>query len=201
MIRGNDQVSYANVEYHFGPVGFEYEGEKIKLRQAFAVHIDQSRPRSRGQIRLKSADPNEKVSLEPNLLTHPEDMREMIEGVKKARELFAQSAFDEFRGVELDPGPEVQTDEDIKRWVAATCETDFHLSCSCKMGNDDMAVVDDQMRVHGIESLRVVDASVMPQITSANLNAPTQMIAARAADYILGNPQLEPFEAKFAFQS
>ncbi|MDA9009286.1 choline dehydrogenase [Alphaproteobacteria bacterium] len=200
MIRGNDSVPYANIEYHFGPVGFEFVGTKMKLLQAFVLHIDQSRPRSRGQVRLSSANPYDKASIQQNLLSHPEDMKEMIEGVRKARELFAQPAFNGLSGIELDPGPDVQTDNDLRSWISATAETDFHPSCSCKMGHDDLAVVDDQMRVHGVEGLRVVDASVMPQITSANLNAPTQMIAARAADYILGKEQLAPVHARFAFQ-
>ena len=200
LIRGNDETPYPNLQYHFGPVGFEYEGEKIKLRQAFALHIDQLRPKSRGHIALKSADPAAKPIMHFNYLSDPHDMKEMVEGIHKARDLIAQKAFDEFRGVEIDPGPDVKTDKDIERAVRNMTTTDFHPCSTCRMGNDASAVVDPQMRVHGIEGLRVVDASVMPQIISANLNAPTQMIASRAADYILGKPQLPPFEAKFAFR-
>ncbi len=125
----------------------------------------------------------------------------MVSGFKKARELISQPAFDEFRGVELTPGPKVQSDAQIIDFIRSAAETDYHPSCSCAMGNDEMAVVDDQMKVRGIEKLRVVDASVMPQIISGNLNAPTQMIAARAADMILGREQLKPVKAKFAFES
>jgi choline dehydrogenase len=124
----------------------------------------------------------------------------MINGVKKARELIAQPAFDEFRGRELMPGPSVQSDQDIERFIRAAAETDYHPSCTCAMGTSDMAVVDEQMKVRGIDNLRVVDASVMPRIVSGNLNAPTQMIAARAADMILGIPQLKPLKTRFAFQ-
>ncbi len=200
LIRGNDETRYPNLQYHFGPVGFEYEGEKIKLRQAFALHIDQLRPKSRGHVTLKSEDPSAKPIMHFNYLSDPHDVKEMVEGIHKARDLIAQRAFDEFRGVEIDPGPDVKTDKDIERAVRNMTTTDFHPCSTCRMGNDAGAVVDPELRVHGIEGLRVVDASVMPQIISANLNAPTQMIASRAADYILGKPQLPPFEAKFAFQ-
>jgi len=136
-----------------------------------------------------------------NYLQNPEDLSEMVNGFKKARELISQPSFDEFRGVELTPGPQIQTDKQIIDFIKSAAETDYHPSCSCAMGNGDMAVVDDQMRVRGIEKLRVVDASVMPQIISGNLNAPTQMIAARAADMILEREQLSLIKANFAFDS
>ncbi len=196
LIRGNDQVPYANLQYHFGPVGFEYTNNRISLSQAFAIHIDVLRPRSRGQITLKSADPKVHPNLRFNYFQDQGDLLEMVEGVKKARDLVAQNAFDGLRGVAIDPGPEVQSDEDIAAWVKANVETDFHPSGTCAMGHGEMAVVDDQFRVRGIDGLRVVDASTMPMITSANLNAPTQMMAARAADYITGTPQLAPLERK-----
>ena len=128
-------------------------------------------------------------------------MQEIVEGVKKTRELVAQQAFADLCGAELGTSRDAQTDDDIRAWIRSACETDFHPSCTCKMGDGADAVVDSRFRVHGIEGLRVVDASVMPRITSANLNAPTQMIAARAADYIAGKPQLAPIHADFAFQS
>jgi len=134
-----------------------------------------------------------------NFLQEPEDLSDMVNGIKKARELISQPAFDEFRGVELAPGPHVKSDADIVQFIRTSAETDFHPSCSCAMGHGEMAVVDGQMRVRGVEYLRVVDASVMPQIISGNLNAPTQMIAARAADMILGKAQLSPIKASFAF--
>jgi choline dehydrogenase len=149
---------------------------------------------------LKSANPLDKPLITFNYLQHPEDLSEMLNGVKKARELILQPAFDEFRGIELIPGPKVQSDAQIIEFIKSAAETDYHPSCSCAMGNDDMSVVDDQMKVRGIERLRVVDASVMPQIISGNLNAPTQMIAARAADMILGRDQLIPIKANFAFE-
>ena len=201
LIRSSSKAKYPDIQYHFGPVGFEYNGNKISILQAFAIHVDQLRPRSRGQVTLRSANPLDKPLMTFNYLQHPEDLTEMVNGFKKARELISQPSFDEFRGIELTPGPQIQTDKQIIEFIKSAAETDYHPSCSCAMGNGDTAVVDDQMKVRGIEKLRVVDASVMPQIISGNLNAPTQMIAARAADMILEREQLSPIKANFAFET
>ena len=201
LIRSSSKAKYPDIQYHFGPVGFEYNGNKISILQAFAIHVDQLRPRSRGQVTLRSANPLDKPLMTFNYLQHPEDLTEMVNGFKKARELISQPSFDEFRGIELTPGPQIQTDKQIIEFIKSAAETDYHPSCSCAMGNGDTAVVDDQMKVRGVEKLRVVDASVMPQIISGNLNAPTQMIAARAADMILEREQLSPIKANFAFDS
>ncbi|MEP1207734.1 MAG: choline dehydrogenase [Rhizobiaceae bacterium] len=201
LIRGNDSVAYPNLQYHFGPVGVEEVGDKLVLGQAFSIYVDQLRPKSRGRIELKSADPSEKPALHFNYLSKSEDLQELIEGVRKVRELVAQPAFDPYRGEELVPGPSAQSDQEIAAAIRQSTETDYHPCGTCKMEAGGDAVVDSEMRVHGLDALRVVDASVIPQIISANLNAPVQMIAARAADYILGNPQLPPLEARFHFQS
>ena len=200
LIRSSSKAKYPDIQYHFGPVGFEYNGNKISILQAFAIHVDQLRPRSRGQVTLRSANPLDKPLMTFNYLQHPEDLSEMVNGFKKARELISQPSFDEFRGIELTPGSQIQTDKQIIEFIKSAAETDYHPSCSCAMGNGDMAVVDNQMRVRGIEKLRVVDASVMPQIISGNLNALAQMIAARAADMILEREQLSPIKANFAFE-
>ncbi|MEM9332452.1 MAG: choline dehydrogenase [Pseudomonadota bacterium] len=200
LIRGNETVAYPNLQYHFGPVGFEYEGSKIKLRQAFAIHIDQLRPQSRGYIKLKSANPRDKPLMYFNYLSQQSDLDELVEGVHKVRHLVSQPAFDEFRDAEITPGPQVRSTEEIKTAIRKMTITDYHPCGTCRMGFGKDAVVDDQFKVHGIEGLRVVDASTMPQIISANLNAPVQMMASRAADYILGKEQLSPFHAKFSFQ-
>jgi choline dehydrogenase len=135
-----------------------------------------------------------------NYLADEYDLRELLEGFEKINELVEQPAFDELRGARAEPLPEVTSTADISRWIRASASTDFHPSCSCRMGSDDLAVVDAQMKVHGIDGLRVVDASAMPDIVSGNLNAPTQMMAARAADFILGKPPLAPEHAPFHFQ-
>ena len=125
----------------------------------------------------------------------------MVDAVRRIRELIGQPAFDEFRGKELDPGPDAKSDAEIAAFVRRTASTDYHPSCSCKMGTDEMAVVDSNMKVHGIDGLRVVDASVMPDIVSGNLNAPTQMMALKISDHILDRTPLAPFRPRFAFDS
>ena len=199
LISGNADVPYPNLQYHFAPVGYHYDGERIRLTQAFTVNVDQLRPRSKGRVRLASANPEDAPAVRFNYLADDFDTGELVEAVKATRELVAQRAFDAFRGRELAPGPEITADSDIEAWVRATTTTDYHPSCTCRMGGDDRAVVDAEMRVHGIAGLRVVDASVMPQIISGNLNAPVQMIAERAADFMRGREPLAAFHAKFHF--
>ena len=200
LIRGNDHADYPNLQYHFAPTGYEYEGTRIKLLQAFCLQIDQLRPRSHGHIALKSANPNDKPAMFFNYLSDRFDLGELVEGMKKMRELVAQPAFDGLRGREIGLSVDAKTDKEIEEAVRRKVSTDFHPCGTCRMGHDSGAVVDAELRVHGMEALRVVDASVMPRVISANLNAPTLMIASRAADYILGRAQLAPFEARFAFQ-
>lgn len=190
LIRGNASVPYPNLQYHFGPVGFEYSDNRIILNQAFAIHVDQLRPRSRGQVRLATANPADKPALHFNYLSDQSDLAELVEGVRKARDLVSQPGFDGLRGIEIIPGPDTRTEADIANWIRSALETEFHPSGTCAMGHDEGSVVDDQLKVHGIAGLRVVDASVMPRIISANLNAPIQMIAARAADFIMNNAPL-----------
>jgi choline dehydrogenase len=200
LIRSNHHVAYPNLQYHFGPVVFEYHDNSIRLLQAFALHVDQLRPRSRGQIMLASANPVDKPLLNFGYLIDKHDLDELVEGVYRARELVAQRAFEPWRGAELMPGSQVRTESDIGDWVRANVTADFHPCGTCRMGHGPDCVVDDQFRIYGVQGLRVVDASVIPQIPSCNLNAPTQMIAARAADYIADRPQRPPLQARFAFQ-
>ena len=200
LIRSNDDVPYPNIQYHMAPVGIEENGNDLSLYDGFSIHIDQLRPRSRGHVALQSANPTEKPALHFEYLSDPHDLTELIEGVRKTRELVAQSAFDGLRGREISIGDHLETDDEIISGIRATMGTDYHPCGTCRMGTGSDAVVDGELKVHGIDGLRVVDASVMPEILSANLNAPTQMIAARAADFILGKDQKTPFEASFSFQ-
>jgi len=201
LIRGNDDVPYPNLQYHMAPVGIEETGNDLALYDGFSIHIDQLRPSSRGQITLRSANPTDKPALQFEYLSDRHDLCELIEGVRKTRELVAQSAFDGLRGREVAIGSDRQTDTEIAAGIREHLGTDYHPCGTCRMGTGSDAVVDGNFRVHGISGLRVVDASVIPQILSANLNAPTQMIAARAADYILETPQMQPFEASYSFQN
>ena len=199
LIRSSDEVAYPNIQYHFGPVGFAYQGNKISLTQAYSMHIDLLRPRSRGTVKLASKNPFAKPLLNFNYYAHPRDLEDMLQGVQKGRTLFAQSAFDAFRGVSIDPPPSVTETDQLEHWIRSVTETDFHPCGTCRMGVDSDSVVDPEFRVRGFDSLRVVDASVMPRIVSGNLNAPTQMLAARAADYISQTTQLGRIDAEFAF--
>ena len=200
LIKSDDTASYPDLQYHFGPVGFEYTDDKISLNQAFAIHVDILRPKSRGNIRLRTSSPHDKPLLNFNYLDHNDDLEILAKGIHKSRDLVSQPAFKQLAGRELFESAEAQTEADIENWIRHHVETDFHPCGTCKMGADDMAVTDDQGRVHGMEGLRVVDASLFPMIPSGNLNAPTQMLAAKIADKIIGVDPLPPFHAKFAFQ-
>jgi choline dehydrogenase len=200
LIRGNEKVDYPNLQYHFAPISASYQGRKIILSQGFTLQVDQLRPASKGHIALNSANPLDKPAAHFNYLSEAHDLQELLEGYRKINELVMQPAFIAFRGDRTDPVPEIKSASEVENWIRQTASTDYHPSCTCRMGNDDDSVVDTEMKVHGIEGLRVVDASVMPEIISGNLNAPTQMIAARAADFILGNTPLAPEHASFHFQ-
>jgi choline dehydrogenase len=162
------------------------------------AHVCQLRPESRGYISLKSADPLAEPLIQPNYLEAEEDRRALREGVKIAREIFAQPAFDAYRGPELMPGAHITKDDQIDAWIRKTAETIYHPVGSAKMGHDAESVVDPQLRVHGIEGLRVVDASVMPSLVSGNTNAPTIMIAEKASDMILGRAAMLPDHVRVA---
>ena len=199
LIRGNSKIDYPNLQYHFGPVGISEVGGDLNLNQAFSIHIDQLRPRSRGFLALKSAGPNVSPALYFNYLSDEHDLIELVEGVHKARDLVSQSAFNQYRGEELVPGPQARSDNDIRMMIRNLSGTDYHPCGTCRMGTGPDAVVDFALRVHDIQGLRVADASIIPNIISANLNAPVQMIASRAADFILNRPQLSPLYASFHF--
>ena len=162
------------------------------------VHIGPMYSDARGSVRITSTDPAVHPALRFNYLSTPTDRREWAEAIRITRSILNQSAFDEFNGGELSPGPAVSTDEQILQWVARDAETALHPSCTCAMGTGAQSVVDPAtMRVHGLQGLRVVDASVMPYVTNGNIYAPVMMIAEKAADLILGNTPLPPSTAAF----
>ncbi len=154
-----------------------------------------SKPESRGRVRLRSAQAEDAPRMRFNYLQQDSDLRCFRDGARLTREIMAQPAFDPYRGPEIRPGPKLVDDNAIDAWIRETANTQYHPCGSCRMGNGDNAVVDPQTRVHGTERLRVVDSSIMPFITNANLNAPTIMIAEKAADMILGKPALAPSDA------
>ena len=199
FVFGNDQVTHPNLQYHFTPVYSEWQDRKIRLEQGYVLACDQLRPKSRGEIKLRSADPRDRPASHFHYMSHPDDTKELVEALKVMQDLLTQPAFDEFRGERIHPAPKVHSDSELEAWVRTYSSTDYHPSGTCRMGHDDLAVVDEELRVRGVEQLRVVDASVMPDIVSGNLNAPTQMIGERAADYILGKLQLPAEQARFHF--
>jgi len=198
FIRGNEEVEYPNIQFHFLPLAIRYDGSQPSAAHGYQVHVGPMYSNSKGSVKLKSKDPRQYPALRFNYLSTDQDRKEWLEAIRCTRSILNQPAFDEFNGGESSPGPQVQTDQDILDWVAKDAETALHPSCTCKMGTDDMAVVDPaSMKVHGVENLRVVDASVMPYVTNGNIYAPTMMVAEKAADLILGNTLEEPSTAKF----
>ena len=199
LVYGNAEVEHPNLQYHFTPVYSEWQGHRLKLHQGYQLNCDQLRPKSKGEVKLHSRDPRDRPAANFNYLSDSHDVKELIEALRMMDDLLTQSAFDPYRGQRIAPAPAVTSDNDLEAYVRATATTDYHPCGTCRMGDDEFAVVDQEMQVRGIDGLRVVDASVMPNIVSGNLNAPTQMIAERAVDFILGKPQLPAQQARFHF--
>ena len=198
FVRGNKDVAYPNLMFHFLPVAIRYDGTSPNQGHGYQVHIGPMNSTARGSIKLKSADPRVYPALRFNYLSTPEDRREWVEAIRVARHILTQPAFDPYNGGEISPGDKVKTDEEILDWVRRDGETAYHPSCTCKMGTDAMSVVDpNTMQVHGLEGLYVVDASVMPYVTNANIYSPTMMIAEKAADIIKGATPLPPEHTPF----
>ncbi len=201
LVRSHDHAARPDIQYHFGPTGFEEKGSSFRVTQGFSFHIDQLHPKSRGDVRLHPNDVHAAPIITFNYMADPQDMAEMVGGVKQARALTQQAAFKDLNGGEVGAIMDAKTDDEIAEVIRATCATDYHPSGTCRMGYDDDAVVDEWGRVHGVEGLRVVDASIMPTVVSGNLNAPTQMIAARIGDHILGQDQRPAEYANYAFMA
>jgi choline dehydrogenase len=199
FIRSRAGVRYPDIQYHFLPMAVSYDGSSLAQEHGFQAHVGPMRSKAKGWVRLASPHAQDKPRILFNYLSQPDDWIEMRACVRLTREVFAQPAFDRFRGREIQPGAEVQTDEQIDAFIREKVESAYHPSCSCKMGdeNDRMAVVDPHTEVRGLEGLRVVDSSIMPSITTGNLNAPTIMLAEKAADHILGKSMLPPSDAPY----
>lgn len=198
FLKSRPDLENPDLQFHFIAALMNDHTRKKSDRHGFMAHVCQLRPQSRGYISLKSADPLVAPLIQPNYLEAEEDRRALREGTKMARDIFAQAAFDPYRGPELMPGAAVRTDEQIDTWVRKTAETIYHPVGSAKMGNDSDSVVDAELKVRGVEGLRVVDASIMPTLVSGNTNAPTIMIAEKASDMILGRAPLPPEHVQVA---
>ncbi|MGA7328863.1 MAG: choline dehydrogenase [Rhodomicrobium sp.] len=184
FVKSQPELIAPDLEYHFVPVLYADHGRVMIYRHGFMAYYNMQRPESRGEITLKSADPLAHPAIQPNYLESEADLRTLREGFKITREVFRQKAFDPYRGEEFLPGPKVQTDEEIDVYHRQTAESIYHPVGTCKMGQDPMGVVDETLKLRGLEGLRVVDASIMPRLVSGNTNAPTIMIAEKAADMI-----------------
>ncbi|GAB6058347.1 choline dehydrogenase [Desulfonatronum parangueonense] len=197
FVRSNDEVDYPNLQFHFLPIAIRYDGTAPSEGHGYQLHVGPMYSDAKGSVTLKSSDPAAHPRIKFNYLSTEKDRKEWVEAVRCARNIFNQPAFAEFKDKELSPGEHIDTDEQILDFVAREGESAYHPSCTCRMGYDDMAVVDKNLKVHGVENLRVVDASVMPEITNGNICAPVLMIAEKAADIILGNTPLPPSNAGF----
>ena len=197
FIRSNEDVAYPNVMFHFLPIAVRYDGTAPQ-GHGYQLHVGPMYSDARGSVKVTSRDPRVHPALRFNYLSTDQDRREWVECVRAARSILAQPAFDRFNGGELSPGGAVETDEEILDWVARDAETALHPSCTARMGLDESSVVDpSSMRVHGVEGLRIVDASVFPYVPNGNIYAPVMMVAEKAADLIRGNTPLPPEHVPF----
>ena len=194
FVRSGTGVPYADIQFHFLPVAIRYDGTVPAKAHGFQAHVGPMRSPSRGSVTLRSPDPNDAPVIRFNYMSSEEDWRDFRRAIRIAREVFAQSAFDPYRGREIQPGDQVQSDEALDAFIREHAESAYHPCGTCRMGkaSDPFAVVDPETRVIGVNGLRVADSSIFPRITNGNLNAPSIMTGEKAADHILGKPLLSP---------
>jgi choline dehydrogenase len=194
FIRSRAGVDYPDIQFHFLPIAVSYDGKTAPEGHGFQAHVGPMRSASRGQVTLRSADPQDNPRIQFNYMSDPQDWVDFRACIRLTREIFAQPAFDDYRGHEIQPGDAAQTDADLDAFIRDHAESAYHPCGTCKMGalDDPMAVVDPQTRVIGVEGLRVADSSIFPRITNGNLNAPSIMVGEKAADHILRRQPLPP---------
>ncbi len=199
FIRSRAGERYPDIQYHFLPLAVAYDGSALATEHGFQAHVGPMRSKSRGDVRLASANAADAPKIRFNYMSHPDDWQEMRACVRLTREIFAQPAFDPYRGREIQPGADVITDDAIDAFIRDKVESAYHPCGTCRMGSPDdpASVVGPDTRVIGVDALRVVDASIMPRITNGNLNAPTIMLAEKAADAIRGLAPLAASNAAF----
>ena len=183
--KSSPERKYPNIQFHFFPSFVINHGLVEPDRHGYQLHASPNHPKSRGSVTLNTSNPYDYPKILFNYLEHEDDLKQTIEAIEVARKILEQNSMKPFAGEETGPGLNIQTHELYEEYIRSKAETAYHPSCTLKMGIDEMAVVDEKLKVHGLENLRVVDASVMPEITSGNLNAPTLMIAERASEFIL----------------
>jgi choline dehydrogenase-like flavoprotein len=188
FVKSDPALPLPNLQFHLTSTILDDHGRRIWHGYGYSLHVCDLRPKSRGNLRLKSADPRDPPLLQPHYLEHPDDLETLLAGVKICRKILAARAFDGYRGEELFPGASAQSDDALREFIRRRAETIYHPVGACKMGHDPMAVVDEQLRVHGLQGLRVADASIMPTLIGGNTNAPTIVIGEKAADLILAGP-------------
>jgi choline dehydrogenase len=187
-LKSKAELAYPDLQIYTVPLMYNDHGRDVIEEEGFMAVMNGSQPASVGMVKIRSSDPTVAPAIDPQYLSDPEDLRVLREGIRLAREIFAQKPYDDFRGSEYAPGAGVSSDADLDTYIRATANTLYHPVGTCKMGADEMAVVDTRLRVRGIDGLRVIDASIMPNITSGNTNFPTMMIAEKGADFLLGKP-------------
>jgi choline dehydrogenase len=197
FVRSNEDTAYPNLMFHFLPVAIRYDGSAPQ-GHGYQVHVGPMYSDARGSVKIVSTDPRQHPAIRFNYLSTDQDRREWTEAVRCARHILGQAAFDPFNAGEISPGPSVETDDEIRDWVARDAETALHPSCTCRMGVGEDSVVDPaSMKVHGLEGLRVIDASAMRYVTNGNIYAPVVMLAEKTADLIRGDTPLAPIDAAF----
>jgi choline dehydrogenase len=192
FLRSKPGVDYPDIQYHFLPMAVRYDGQAAAEGHGFQAHVGPMRSKSRGQITLRSSDPKESPKIEFNYMSCAEDWEDFRHCIRLTREIFGQEAFAPYRGKEIQPGSDVQTDDELDAFIAEHAESAYHPCGTCKMGAEDdpMAVVDPECRVIGVKGLRVADSSIFPRVTNGNLNAPSIMTGEKASDHILGKGML-----------
>ncbi len=197
FLRTRDDVAFPNMQYEFLPLARQLINGKLVPIPGFQFWMDLSRPESRGEVTLRSANPADPPSIVFNHLDARQDMKDLVDGVRLARTMIRQPVWDTYRGQELRPGPDVISDSDIETFIRQRTGTSYHPSGTCRMGADAEAVVDSEARVKSVHRMRIVDASIMPRVVTGNLNAPVMMMAEKISDRILGKPSLPPSDAPY----
>ena len=192
FLRSRAGVDYPDIQYHFLPLAVRYDGKMVAEGHGFQAHVGPMRSPSRGAITLRSPDPRDAPRIVFNYMSHEQDWEDFRHCIRLTREIFGQPAFDPYRGREIQPGVEVQTDDELDDFLRSHVESAYHPCGTCRIGRagDPTAVVDPECRVIGVEGLRVVDSSIFPRITNGNLNAPSIMVGEKASDHILGRQPL-----------